>query len=137
MATKIKRGGVYLDDYGDTFIAVETKTDFDGDVKLFNLRVKQTSYRPPDSLTRVYGEDFTFGKAAADGYDFIVFKRGKKQYLTAGCRVFTTMAEAKQHWSNGKNGHHYDSVDKLRKKANKRRIEAMKKAYNNLKEKLA
>jgi len=136
---RIKRGGVYLNSDGDVFVALTTKPDIDNDVKLFDLEANRTSFQQPEDLTRVKGKDFTTAVVKRDGYEFAAFKRGKEVYLTAGCRVFYSIADAKQHWSNGKRGHHADDmgyIDNIRKQANTRRLAAMKAAYAKMKEKL-
>lgn len=71
------------------------------------------------NLTVGYEEDIPAGgkllkrkykvtRGKVDNYTgYVLSHKGKVEYIIVGCRVFTSLDEARKHWSNGPDGHHY------------------------------
>ncbi len=81
---------------------------------------------------------FITGKV--DGFDALILKASGKTFISVGCRVFHNLKEARQHWSNGPDGHHFDDpLDEgqaiFRHKANIKRLKQTEKLYAKFKEK--
>lgn len=125
----------------DLFVIINTP-DVDGDVKVVNIELGEFRYAKFEGLKKVKGEvPFTVASKRAFGYKFVAAQRGKRLILSAGCRTFSSVKEAREHWSNGPKGYHYEYKDDYdwwedRKEENKTHLAAMLEVYQEMKEKL-
>lgn len=138
--TKFKKGDV-VSHYasGDTHVVLKRRPKKDY-FNTFNVTQGYVEGYSPSDYLPTKKKSVAVVSREIDGFEAFAFKRGGKTVISVGCRVFANLKEARKHWSNGEDGHHYN--DELyteedrayRKQSNIKRLKATEKLVAKLKE---
>lgn len=135
--SKFKKGDVVTApdyDYGTFVLLSKSSSGFEA----YNLDTGENIYLPLYTLEPTKRKPWTVLTTRVDGFDAAVASNGSRKVLTMGCRTFTNLKQAKDHW--GPNGEHAEAYeegdygDSERVKMNEKRLKGMTKLYTRFQE---